>query len=365
MAPSDVILVGAVNPVLGDNRTGGQSFACRSLIESSLSSRFRFHFVDSSIRSIKDRPGIGRTPAALKRLTRFAWLLTRLRRPTCILFCSHGPSFLEKGTMTLLARSIGCHVLLLPRSGHLTGALKKNRLFRVWARIVLQHASVVVCQSDSWRSYFQELVGGRGNFVVVENWLAEGAFVAPHLAVAQSDGNGFVVGFYNRIERSKGIFDFLEAVRITSAKVVGLRALVYGDGNAVSEMNEWIREHGMEGIIEYRGWLEPDQKCSRLRSLDAYIFTSHVEGFPNSLLEALALKVPTVSVKVGAVQDVLQHGRSGLLTEVGDVSALSDAMIQLAASKSLRQQIAEGAYARIRERNSLDAAVRAFEAVLR
>jgi glycosyltransferase involved in cell wall biosynthesis len=359
-----VILVGAVRTALDDQRIGGQAFACRSLLDSRLAQRYRIQAIDSSIASIQSRSGIRRLPSALARFARLAWLRMTGRGDACLLFCSYGLSFIEKGSMALLARMSGSKVLLMPRSGHLLAQVERSRVFRSWVRFVLRHAGVVVCQSESWRAYFSALAGGRGRYLVIENWLADTAFCAPDAPVSGSGGEHFLVGYLNRIERDKGIFDFLEAVRLASGSMPRLRAVVYGDGSQLAAMQQWIDAHGMREVVAYGGWLDGESKRAAMRRLDAYLFTSHVEGFPNALLEALALKVPSVAVAVGAVDDVLGDGESGLLAQIGDVTRLAAHLLRLAHDEPLRQRLAEAAYARVRRCNTIEHAVTQLEGVI-
>jgi glycosyltransferase involved in cell wall biosynthesis len=360
-----LVIVGALQGTLSDNRVGGQAFACSSLMSSRLSDRFAFDAIDSSIDSIQSKPGLARLPSALSRVAQLAWHLLRRRpRPACLVFCSHGLSFLEKGVMTLLARAMGAPVMLFPRSGHLVGQVERIPAFAAFSRLVLRSASVVVCQGAWWEDYFRKLSTGRGRFVVVENWLPEDAFVPPEAPVSGSGSSHFVVGYFNRIEPAKGIFDFLAAVSEAAGRLPGLRAVIYGDGSGVEAMKQWIADHRLEAIVEYRGWLHGDDKREELRRLDAYLFASHAEGFPNSLLEVLALKVPVVSVRVGAVGNVLSHGHSALLTDIGDIDGLATSLVALGEDRDLRHRLAEAAYNRVRMRNRVETAVSAIEELL-
>ena len=359
-----VILVGALRGALKDDRIGGQVFACTSLMTSRLSTAIRFVPIDSSIRSIKASSKIMRIPSALWRLSRRAWLLVfRARRPSCLMFSSHGSSFVEKGAMTLMAWTTGARSFLFPRSGLLEAQVDRSALFRAYVRFVLARATLVLCQSESWRRYFQRLAP-RGRYLVVENWLPDEAFIDKDAPVSGSGGRDFVVGYFNRIEVKKGIFDFLDAVQIAAANIPRLRAVIYGDGTSVRTMRQYIAERGLEGMIEYRGWLRPEDKAEKLRALDVYVFASHAEGFPNSLLEVLALKVPVVSVRVGAVPDILENGKSALLTGIGDVRGISGGLVRLAEDRAMASSLASAAYDRVLSCNTLESAVAKLERVL-
>ena len=359
-----LVLVGSVRGTLEDGRIGGQAFACRSLMASRLASEYDVRAIDSSIRSISVNRGLMRAPSAAFRLAQFSWQLLAHRPFACLLFASHGLSFLEKGLMALLADALGVRVLLMPRSGHLQAQVERSKAFAAFTRHVLKNASFTICQSAWWQQFFSDITSGRGRFRVVENWLPEQAFAPADADVSCSRGPEFVVGYFNRIEEAKGIFDFIEAVRLASSRVSNLRALIYGDGSCVHQVQARIDAMGLSSLIELRGWLGDDDKFDRLRRLDAYLFTSHVEGFPNSLLEVLAMKVPVISVRVGAVPDVIEHGTTGLLADVKDVEGLAANLELLAADHALRGRLAQAAYRRVRSNNTLEQAVRSIEEAL-
>jgi glycosyltransferase involved in cell wall biosynthesis len=66
-------------------------------------------------------------------------------------------------------------------------------------------------------------------------------------------------------------------------------------------------------------------------ALDAYIVSSRQEGGPKAVLEAMATGVPVVSTRVGQAQEIIDHGRNGLLVDVDDIEALASAVQQVRA----------------------------------
>lgn len=61
------------------------------------------------------------------------------------------------------------------------------------------------------------------------------------------------------------------------------------------------------------------------RALDVYLVCSRQEGGPKAVLEAMASGVPLVATRVGQAQELVEHGRNGLLCEVEEVEALASA----------------------------------------
>lgn len=360
-----VIIVGALRRSLDDNRIGGQAFACRSLADGLSQRGWTVVEIDSSMKTITARGGWSRLLPAARRFVNFLVSCVRDRPQGALIFSSYGLSFFEKGLMVISARALGIRAVLLPRSGHLQKQLDGNRVFRLFGRVVVGSATFVVCQSTSWRDYFARLGGGRGQYVVIENWLPKRAFIEPSAPVSGACAQDVLVGFYSRVEESKGIFEFLESVRLarsTCSRVVGV---IYGDGSCVPKVKEWINGNpGASEYMRYGGWLGSAHKRTALRELDIMLFASHAEGYPNAVLEVLALKVPVVSVRVGAVEDVLEDGVSGTLVDIGDVDALARGIVMLAENHEKRRQYSECAYARALRANDHDVALDRFEGLI-
>jgi len=58
------------------------------------------------------------------------------------------------------------------------------------------------------------------------------------------------------------------------------------------------------------------------RALDIFVLTSSIEGLPLALFEAMASGVPTISTDVGAISEVIEDGKTGIVVPPGDSRAL-------------------------------------------
>ena len=86
------------------------------------------------------------------------------------------------------------------------------------------------------------------------------------------------------------------------------------------------------GPVEHRHLLALMQRC------EIFLLPSHKEGFPNSLIEAMAAGMACVATPVGAVPEMGAEGGI-LIVPVGNVSGLADAISQLVASSELRDRL--------------------------
>lgn len=124
---------------------------------------------------------------------------------------------------------------------------------------------------------------------------------------------------------------------------VNARLLILGDGDERPELEALVKELGLEHAVELPGFvLDPAPYYARA---DLYVLSSDHEGFGNVIVEALEHGVPVVSTDCpSGPREILLDGKYGTLVPVGDVDALTRAMLD--ALQSTHNQAALQARAR-------------------
>ena len=126
-----------------------------------------------------------------------------------------------------------------------------------------------------------------------------------------------------------------------------LRLVVVGQGPELERLRALSDELGIAHAVRFAG-LRP-QVPSFHFLFDISVLSSVSEGFPNSLVEAMAAGRPIVATDVGGVRDAVRHGANGLLVPPGNPPAFADALRVSVARRDLRQTMgAAGAAARAR-----------------
>lgn len=101
------------------------------------------------------------------------------------------------------------------------------------------------------------------------------------------------------------------------------------------------------------------------RAADVFALPSLWEGLPISILEALALGVPTISTNVNAIPEAVRDAETGLLIEPGDSGQLAEAILRLRNDQELREDLArkgrEFVLENFDERDAATIALRAYE----
>lgn len=138
-----------------------------------------------------------------------------------------------------------------------------------------------------------------------------------------------------------------------------LRLLLAGDGPERKALERLAAVEGVAANVEFLGVVtDVDAVLGRA---DAFVLSSLSEGLPMAALEAMRARLPILATRVGGLPDVVEDGRTGLLVEAGDGSALTEGMLMLAAAPARAAAMGQAGYSRLREHFGRDAMVRAYE----
>ncbi len=114
-----------------------------------------------------------------------------------------------------------------------------------------------------------------------------------------------------RLEPEKGIMTLLEAFRELSARHPGLRLNIAGSGSLEREVSSYIAREGLQNIT-YHGLVRGQEKAALFKESQIYVLpTTHGEGLPISVLEAMAAGMVVVTSSAGALNGFFRDGDMG------------------------------------------------------
>lgn len=120
---------------------------------------------------------------------------------------------------------------------------------------------------------------------------------------------------------------------------VPCRLMILGEGELHDDLEQQVHKLGIAAQVIFAGWRQNPFRS--LAAADIFVLSSHYEGFPNALLEAMALGLPVISTDCpSGPAELLAGGRYGLLVPPDDPEALAHAMLTLVRDKSERQKYA-------------------------
>jgi len=154
------------------------------------------------------------------------------------------------------------------------------------------------------------------------------------------DKKALIVGKLAHIREQKGFQEFIEVAGILAKKYTNLLFVIGGDGNeALKErLKKRIKTLNIEDRVIFLGHIDNPELF--LKAIDIFLFTSHTEGLPQSVTQALMMNLPTIATNVGSTSD-LSNGKNMILVEAKDVDGISKALENLIISPEVRESLSK------------------------
>ena len=127
---------------------------------------------------------------------------------------------------------------------------------------------------------------------------------------------------------------------------------IYGKGELESQLKSYVNELGLSKRVFFKG--QSNNIYYDIVDASCFILSSNYEGISNSMLEAMALGIPTISTDYpsGGARESIENYENGLLIPVNDSHALGNALIELFGNTELQIKLSNNG-ARIRSKYSL------------
>jgi glycosyltransferase involved in cell wall biosynthesis len=144
-----------------------------------------------------------------------------------------------------------------------------------------------------------------------------------------------VFSFVGRIVRDKGIVELVEAFkRISTSQDVRLM-LVGSFEQDLDPLPDKMIQFINDSRLVIKAGFQPDVRPWLLAS-DAFVFPSYREGFPNVVMQAACLEIPSIVSDINGCNEIIEDKVSGLIVPPKNVHVLFDAMLMLAKEKDKR-----------------------------
>ncbi len=202
---------------------------------------------------------------------------------------------------------------------------------------VLDHAGAVLI---GCRSFAEEVTHRLGTdparFTIVPGAVDVSRFTPG----ARPAGEVPVLLYHGRVDARKGVLDMLDALAPLAAEGVPFELLVSGIGPTFDETAARITALGLERHARMTGYVDYADVPAVYQRADIFVSPTYAEGFSNTILEAMASGLAVVSCRSVGVVDCIRDGENGLLTEPGDVPALTGALRRMLTDPAERTRLA-------------------------
>jgi glycosyltransferase involved in cell wall biosynthesis len=129
------------------------------------------------------------------------------------------------------------------------------------------------------------------------------------------------VGFIGQMISRKNIFDLLDIYDQLAQKHDNIELKLLGDGEQRKELEAYAATLKSKDSIEFLGFR--DDRLEWLQSMDIFVMTSTLEGIPRCLMETMAMGIPVAAYDIAGIDQLIEHGETGLLAKHGDKASLA------------------------------------------
>jgi glycosyltransferase involved in cell wall biosynthesis len=145
------------------------------------------------------------------------------------------------------------------------------------------------------------------------------------------------VFFIGRLSSEKKPDSFLRAAKIIINRSDDIKFYVVGDGPLRKFVEVFIRKEGGRNI-RYLGYQPSVAKY--LSAADIFVLPSLIEGFPLSVLEAMAMETVVIASNVGALKEIIEDEKEGFIVKPGSAKEISEVILKLSKNPKLLKTVA-------------------------
>ncbi len=257
-----------------------------------------------------------------------------LRRERVSVIQVHGAYLLQFAVLPALMA--GTKIIYTEHAKH--SILRYPRL-RWVAKIFSNACLKVVCVSKDLRDFMASTVGVRpSRLQVIHNGIDIERFSCSINEEIGRRNRNQVIGTVARLTEAKDHENLLCAFAAVRKVEPDVCLLLVGDGELREEVESMISSLRLEDAVEMTG--KRSDIPQLLNGMDIFVLPSRREGFPVSIIEAMACGRAVVATDVGGVREIIDDGVDGIIVPPEDHQSLAAALAQLLQDQELRNRLA-------------------------
>lgn len=144
-----------------------------------------------------------------------------------------------------------------------------------------------------------------------------------------------------RLHHKKGFDGLIHAMQRLRAWDIDAVCEIAGEGPERARLEALIAELDLDPCVKLVGW--QSDVSAFLATGDIFAFPSHQEGFPLTLLEAMAVGLPVVASEIDGPTEIIKDGHNGRLAPDDDADRLAEALAELASDPAAAKALGEAA----------------------
>jgi glycosyltransferase involved in cell wall biosynthesis len=169
--------------------------------------------------------------------------------------------------------------------------------------------------------------------------------------------NSIDIGFLGRISPQKGILNLMKSIKELNENYTSnlpIKVSIAGPIADVKYYNTLIKYRRAKHLhnIVFTGQVADTRRF--LQNLDVFVFSSRVETFGLTLLEAMACGLPVIATNIPPLSEIVINGKTGFTVTPNDPKSLAEKLNRLIKEKKLRKKMGSAGRKRVEEFYSME-----------
>lgn len=161
--------------------------------------------------------------------------------------------------------------------------------------------------------------------------------------------NEKIILYIGRLVYEKGIQNLIGAMPKILNNYHDSKLVICGKGGMIDELRQEVYNLGIDNKVYFAGYCDSKKVQKMYKCADVAVFPSTYEPFGIVALEAMLAGVPTVVSDVGGLNEIVEHGVTGMKSYAGNSNSIADSVLTLLFDQKLCDNVSKNAVKKVKE----------------
>lgn len=147
--------------------------------------------------------------------------------------------------------------------------------------------------------------------------------------------------YVGRLVFYKNLEVILKAINVAKKIEPRIKLIIVGSGPHKETIEKLSKKLGLESNLEFKGYVDAEEKEKLLASSSSLVFPSLCEGFGIVILEAFAKKKPVLVSNIGPMSEIVEHKKTGYVINPHDEHDWSNYLLSIIKNPTLASMMGE------------------------
>ena len=161
--------------------------------------------------------------------------------------------------------------------------------------------------------------------------------------------NEKIILYVGRLVYEKGIQNLIAAMPKVLDRYHDSKLIICGRGGMIDELREQVKYLGIDNKVYFAGYCDSKKMQKMYKCADVAVFPSTYEPFGIVAIESMLSGTPTIVSDVGGLNEIVEHGVTGMKSYAGNANSIADSVLALLFDPKLCANISQNAIKKVRE----------------